>query len=109
MEKTVLMATVCNGQREGGGFFVAPDAQNDDGMLDLCLADNMPRLQILGMIPHFMKGTHVDKPSVTMLRSRRITITSQDPLIAHADGEMLCTHAHRIECEVIPRRMRVVC
>ncbi len=108
LEKTVLMATVCNGQREGGGFFVAPDAKNDDGMFDLCLADNIPRLQILGMIPHFMKGTHVDKSCVTMLRSRRVVITSPDPLIAHADGELLCTDGHRIECEIAARRVRVV-
>jgi diacylglycerol kinase (ATP) len=108
LEKTVLMATVCNGQREGGGFHVAPDAVNDDGRFDLCLADNIPRLQILGMIPHFMKGTHVGKPPVTMLRSRHVTISSPDPLIAHADGEMICTNAHRIECEVAARRVRVI-
>lgn len=108
LEKTVLMATICNGPREGGGFYVAPEARNDDGLLDLLLADNLPRLQILGLIPHFMKGTHVDKPSVTMLRSRRIVITSPDPLIAHADGEMLCTDGHRIECEVAARRVRVI-
>jgi YegS/Rv2252/BmrU family lipid kinase len=109
LEKTVLMATICNGQREGGGFLVAPNAVNDDGLFDVCLADNIPRLQILGMIPHFMKGTHVDKPPVTMLRSRHVVISSPDPLIAHADGEMLCTDAHRIECEIAARRVRVIC
>jgi diacylglycerol kinase (ATP) len=108
LEKTVLMATVCNGQREGGGFHVAPNAVNDDGRFDLCLADNIPRLQILGMIPHFMKGTHVDKQPVTMLRSRHVIISSPDPLIAHADGEMISTNAHRIECEVAARRVRVI-
>lgn len=108
LEKTVLMATVCNGQREGGGFHVAPNAVNDDGRFDLCLADNIPRLQILGMIPHFMKGTHVDKPPVTMLRSRHVIISSPDPLLAHADGEIICTNAHRIECEVAARQVRVI-
>jgi diacylglycerol kinase (ATP) len=102
------MATVCNGQREGGGFFIAPEARNDDGLLDLCLADNLPRLKILGLIPHFMKGTHVDHPNVTMLRTRRVTITSPDPLIAHADGELLCSDGHHIECEIAARRVRVI-
>jgi diacylglycerol kinase family enzyme len=108
LEKTVLMATVCNGQREGGGFFIAPEARNDDGLLDLCLADNLPRLKILGLIPQFMKGTHVDHPNVTMLRTRRVTISSQDPLIAHADGELLCTDGHHISCEIAARRVRVI-
>ena len=102
------MATVCNGQREGGGFFIAPEARNDDGLLDLCLADHMPRLKILGMIPRFMQGTHVDHASVTMLRTRHVTITSPDPLIAHADGELLCTDGHHIECQIAARRVRVI-
>ena len=66
-------------------------------------------MQILGLIPHFMKGTHVGHPKVTMLRSARISVTSPDPLIAHADGELLCTAAHRIDCEIAAERVRVVC
>ncbi len=108
IEKTILMAVVCNGPREGGGFYVAPDARNDNGLFDLLLADNLPRLRILGMLPHIMKGTHVGKPGVTMLRSKRIVISSPDPLIAHADGEMLCTEGHRIECQVAAQRVRVI-
>jgi diacylglycerol kinase (ATP) len=108
LERTVLMATICIGQREGGGFYVAPDAKNDDGLFDVLLADNLPRLQILGMLPHIMKGTHQGKRGVSMLRSRRIVITSPDPLIAHADGEMLCTDAHRIECQIAAHRVRVI-
>jgi diacylglycerol kinase (ATP) len=108
LERTTLMAVVCIGQREGGGFYVAPDAENDDGLFDVLLADNLPRLQILGMLPHIMKGTHQGKRGVTMLRSRQIAITSPDPLIAHADGEMLCTDAHRIECQVAAQRVRVI-
>jgi diacylglycerol kinase family enzyme len=108
LDKTVLMATVCNGQREGGGFYIAPEARNDDGLLDLCLADNLPRMKILGLVPRFMNGTHVDHPSVTMLRTRHVTISSPDPLIAHADGELLCTDGHHISCEIAARRVRVI-
>ena len=109
IQSTVLMATVCNGPREGGGFFVAPGARNDDGLLDVCVADMVSRLKILGLVPHFMKGTHVDKPNVRMLQSTHVVIESPDPMIAHADGEMICTDAHRIECEILPARLRVIC
>lgn len=109
IKSTVLMATVCNGPREGGGFFVAPAALNDDGLLDVCVADMVPRLKILGLVPHFMKGTHVDKPNVRMAQGTHVLIESPDPMIAHADGEMICTEAHRIECELLPAHLRVVC
>jgi diacylglycerol kinase family enzyme len=108
LEQSALMVTVCNGPREGGGFHIAPQARCDDGLFDICVADSVSRLRILGLIPHFMSGTHVDKPNVRMVRSAHVTITSQDPMIAHADGEVLCTKGHRIECEIYAGRLRVV-
>lgn len=104
-----VMICVANGPREGGGFFVAPEARPDDGLFDLCITRQISRLKMLALVPHFMKGTHVDREPVTMDRARRITLTSPDELIAHADGEMLCTAAHRIDFEILPRRLRVWC
>jgi diacylglycerol kinase (ATP) len=107
MDLPALMVCVANGPREGGGFFVAPQAQPDDGLFDLCITREVSRLAMLGLIPHFMQGTHVDKEPVTMTRARRVTISSPDDLVAHVDGEVLCTDGHQITCEILPRRLRV--
>ncbi len=69
----------------------------------------MSRLGTLGLIPHFMKGTHVTKDPVTMAQAKHIVITSPDPLFVHADGEMLSTEVHRLEFEIIPQRLKVRC
>jgi YegS/Rv2252/BmrU family lipid kinase len=105
----MLMVSVANGPREGGGFYVAPEAQQDDGLLDICVGHQMGRLAILGLIPHFMKGTHVGRKHVTMLRAGKIVVTSDEDLVAHLDGEMLCTRGRRIEFEVLPQRLQVKC
>jgi diacylglycerol kinase (ATP) len=105
----VLMADVYNGARGGGAFLIAPQAKLDDGKFDLCLLGNMSRLRMLQLIPSFMKGTHIHEKDVITLRSKHVIITSQDSLIAHADGELICTDAHRIECELVPKRIRLVC
>ena len=107
MALPALMVCVANGPREGGGFYVAPDAQPDDSLFDLCITREVSRLAMLGLIPHFMQGTHVDKEPVTMARARRITISSPDDLVVHVDGEVLCTDGHQITCEILPRRLRV--
>jgi YegS/Rv2252/BmrU family lipid kinase len=104
-----VMVCVANGPREGGGFFCAPNAQPDDGLLDLCIVREISRVAMLGLVPHFMKGTHVDREPVTMGRAQQVTISSPDDLVAHVDGEMLCTNAHRIEFELLPGRLRVRC
>lgn len=108
MHEQILMLTVCNGPREGGGFMVAPDARIDDGLFDVLIARNIPKLQVLGLVPHVMKGTHIDKEPVTMLRTDHVTVTSPDNLIAHVDGEMLCTEQGSLTCQMLPGRLQVV-
>lgn len=107
LDMTALMIVVANGPREGGGFFIAPEAKTDDGVFDLCMVRRVSRMAMLGLIPHFMKGTHVNREPVTMARTKRVVITSPDALVAHADGEMICTEGHRIECEIQPQRLLV--
>lgn len=109
LELATLQITVANGNREGGGFYMAPDAKVDDGFFDLCIVKEVGKLSMLALIPHFMKGTHVEHESVIMARAKKVTITSTDNLCAHFDGELLCTGGHKIACEIIPQRLRVIC
>jgi YegS/Rv2252/BmrU family lipid kinase len=107
MELPALMICVANGPREGGGFLVAPDARADDGLFDLSITREVSRPAMLGLIPHFMNGTHIDREPVTMTRARRVRITSADEMVAHVDGEVLFTDGHEITCEILPQRLRV--
>jgi len=109
IELPTLQISVANGIREGGGFYMAPDAEIDDGYFDLCIVGKVSKLSMLGLIPKFMKGTHVKYKATTMARAKKVTITSEDNLIAHIDGEIICTQGHKIECEIIPKRLQVLC
>jgi len=109
LELPAIMVCVANGPREGGGFFSAPEARPDDGLLDLCIVREIGRLAMLSLVPRFMDGSHVDHKAITMARAKWVVISSPDDLIAHADGEMLCTAAHRLEFEILPHRLQVQC
>jgi len=102
-----MLVSVANGPREGGGFFIAPDAKPDDGLFDVCIGHDVDRLTILRLLPHFLKGTHVDLEPITMVRARLVTISSPDGLIAHVDGEVLCTDASWIRCKILPSALDV--
>lgn len=108
MQGRMLLASVCNGKRMGGGFMFAPKAEIDDGWFDVCLAREVSRPQILALIPHVIRGTHVDKPPVTMLRARRVVVSSAEGLPSHVDGEIFTTDAQRLEMEILPRHLNVV-
>jgi len=108
LETSTIQISVANGSREGGGFFMTPEAKLDDGYFDVCIVEEIGKLAMLGLIPKFMNGTHVDHKATTMLRAKKISITSEDNLISHFDGELLCTEGHKIECEIFPQRLRVI-
>jgi len=103
-----LLISVSNGQRYASGFLLAPQAMMNDGLFDICLADEMTRLKTLSFLPKAMRGTHIYEPEVTMGHATRVVVTSEDDLVAHVDGEILCTAAHRLEMEIIPHSLRVI-
>ena len=104
-----LMISVMNGRRMGGGFMMAPEGQPDDGLLDLCIAHEVSRARIFGLIPHFMRGTQATQEPIRTGRARRVVVTAVEGVLpAHADGEILCTDGRRLELELLPRQIEVI-
>ncbi len=109
VEQTIVMIVACNGPREGGSFKISPEAQFDDGLMDLCVVEWMPRLALLGTVPRFMDGSHVRDARVRIWRGREMTIASEDPMMMHVDGELLPNPlVHRVEIRIVPQVLRLI-
>ena len=110
LDKKMLMISIMNGKRLGGGFYVTPGADSSDGQLDLCIAPEVSRSRIFGLIPHYLKGTQAAQPEILTARTPNITIQAiSGKLPAHADGETICYEGNRLEIEVIPSALDVIC
>lgn len=110
LEQKSIQISVMNGRRMGGTFYMAPAARNDDGLLDLCIADEMPRRVMLGLILKYMKGTQAESPHIRMGRARSAEIEALDgELVVHADGETIGIHARRLRVECLPAAMQMIC
>lgn len=83
----VLMVGVCNGRTIGGGAEIAPDAEPDDGRLDVVVATSTGPLARLGFGIAMRSGEHVDRDDVRTFRGRQVTV-SGEPFPANADGEL---------------------
>ncbi|MGI6367508.1 MAG: diacylglycerol/lipid kinase family protein [Anaerolineae bacterium] len=103
-----LMVVALNGPREGSTFHLTPDALYDDGLLDVLVADEVSKLEMLTLLPRFMNGTHLSHRAVRTLRAQRITLRSEDPLFVHVDGEILNEHSHEVEVEILPHALRMI-
>ncbi len=108
LELTTAQISIANGNREGGGFYMAPDAKVDDGLFDIMIVEDVSKLSMLGLVPKFMNGKHIYHKKTRVLRTKKIKVTSEDDLIAHFDGELLCIEGHDIECEIIPKCLSVI-
>ena len=100
--RAVTLVAACNGRYAGGLFHLAPRAELDDGRLDLVWADALGRFQALRHAPSVMRGTHGRLPIAHQARARRLEVTSDRPLPAQADGELLGLEVERLEIEVAP-------
>ncbi len=110
-EEEALMFTVCNGDREGGGFMIAPEAKNDDGILDFAMVTKCSRLTMFRLVPEFMKGTHARFPQIKMGASRNISINASHPMYIHADGEIFTSFGSNLKgitFEILPKALKVV-
>lgn len=109
LEQAALMVSVMNGQRMGGGFFMAPDGLPHDGTFDLCIAGTAGKFRILQLLPTFMNGTQATQPEITTGRARKVTITAlKETLPAHCDGETLCREGRSLSIELIPRALEFI-
>jgi len=96
----VLIVAATIGPTYGGGFYIAPDAVADDGLLEVCTIDPLSLPQALMRLPFVIFGKHTKMKVVHMSRHQSIVIDSDDPMPAQVDGEVLV--ARRFEITVLP-------
>lgn len=84
----MLFVAGMNHRFEGGGFMFSPDADDSDGILDLCAAGDLPKLLILLALPTAFKGKHYRFKGITAYKAKQFTLEAEAPLWAHTDGEV---------------------
>ncbi len=102
-ELPYCLAGVCNGEYYGNGFHPAPFAQIDDGILDVCLVENLPRRKAIPLISKYKKGTHTGNKKIHMFRVTGGVISSGVPgiqLQGNYDGEDFW--GDEVRFEVVP-------
>ena len=108
-EQACLMLTMMNGSRAGGGFMMAPHHVIDDGLLDVCLADSIPRVKIMPLLVRFIQGTQIGHPAIHYHKASQIEVRAVSGSIpAHADGETICTAGELLSIKLLPRVLKVL-
>ena len=101
------LVVVANGRCFAGGMRIAPRAELDDGLFDVVMLDDVPKLELIGRIlPAVYSGTHVNHPKVTCYTARTVAITPVGNARLELDGEVVGPGA--VDFSLIPRSLTVL-
>lgn len=107
----VIMLSVGNGAREGGGFMTNPSARNDDGLFNFMLSSRISRLRMLRLLPSIMMGRQERHSCVLMGTGSTISISASEAVAVHLDGEVWATtseHLRELRFDIHPGAIRVL-
>ncbi len=103
---TGYSVSVANSRAFGGGMFIAPDAELDDGQFDVVTVGEVGKLRFLGNLPKVFKGAHVEEDEVRVFRAARLELSASRPFPVFADGEHLTDLPASLR--LLPRALSVI-
>jgi YegS/Rv2252/BmrU family lipid kinase len=98
---------VANGRFFGGGLEICPDAEPDDGLLDVLTIGDVTKRDLVQTVPKMYRGTHLPHPKAELLRGASVTVTSDTALPVELDGEQPGTTPVTFEVVRAALRLRV--
>ncbi len=101
----MTMICVCNGRFYGGGFNPVPQAQPDDGLLEVLLVKKVSRLQVAGVVGKYKNGRFAELPHLVQhFQTDKLTIHCQKETPINLDGEL--RYAKDVQMSVAQEKLR---
>ena len=89
-EMVINNVAVANGRFFGGGMMIAPEAELDDGLLDVVILGDLSLPEVIGNGPKVYKGGHMPHPKIRFLRVKTVRaepVNPDDKVLLDVDGE----------------------
>lgn len=91
LEGDFLLGAICNGGYYGGGFNPSPNADVSDGVLEICLAEEMSLLKLIPLIFKYKKGEQFSSKLIHFQRLTSGRIDFEEVIMVNVDGEIFET------------------
>ena len=102
LSEKFLLVMITNSTTTGGGFIVSPEANIDDGKLNMVLCKPLSILKRLKNLPVIEKGKHLDKKFILHIEISEIKIVCEKETLAQIDGELFS--AEIFDIIILPKK-----
>ncbi len=106
-KRDAVFTEICNSRYTGGEMMMAPNAEIDDGLMDIVILNKVSGMKLLSLFPKLFKGTHIGDEAVEVLRGKNISLKSSRPLALTPDGETFGNTP--IEVSTHPKKIKMFC
>lgn len=105
IDEQLTLVCVCNGRWYGGGFNPVPEAEPDDGLLDVLVIRKISLVRASSLLRTYQQGGYRSIPEyITHYRCRTVTIGCDRPSVVNVDGEAMLADTAQIE--LMPQAVR---
>jgi diacylglycerol kinase (ATP) len=102
-----VFAVICNARHYAAYFVLTPDADISDEYLYLCLFKDPGLASLFYYAFHALRRTHLQLPSVQVIRAKDVMIFGDDTVAVQADGELVGFLP--LKFTIHPRAMQIFC
>ena len=103
---TGYTVAAANSKAYGGGMIAAPNAELDDGLLDVGVTGNVSKLRFVRGLSQIFKGEHLETLEVRVWRASTVRIGADRPFTVYADGDSIAELPATVR--VMPRALSII-
>ena len=106
---TPALVSIMNGKRMGGAFFMAPDGDMSDGLLNLTITHQGTRISLLKAMMLYMKGKQSKHRATFSDSAEKFSLKAlSGSMTVHADGETICVAGTALKVQIIPSALQLI-
>lgn len=102
-----FLLTVANTEQYGASAVIAPGAKPDDGLLDICVVEDISPIKALKLAFNLFKGNIDELEGFKRVHANTIEIVMDGKNYIHADGEAFDS-GERVKVSIVPKGLNVL-
>ncbi|MEN8121548.1 MAG: YegS/Rv2252/BmrU family lipid kinase [Bacteroidota bacterium] len=107
IKEQAFLISFANSSQFGNEAHIAPLAEINDGLIDVCILNNFPKYRVLGIIYQLYTKRLLKNKYYKVYKAKQLELKSDKELIAHIDGDPI-NLGNNLKIKILPQSLNVI-